>query len=104
MEAEQALKKVLDTHSYEHFKIGKTTQTLDQRFAENYEGQYSDIALLYDSGTDGELMDWLEEEMIKRCLKTYGEGICDNRQEGGGPTCKDNATKENTAKLYVVWK
>ena len=103
--AQTKLQNVLSSHPlYNHFKVGKTTQTLEQRFAENYADEYDDIELLHDSGTNGALMDWLEVEMIKYCRETYGDDECDNRQEGGGPKCKDKADKDNTAKLYVVWR
>lgn len=87
-----------------HFKIGKTTQSLEERFVQNYQGKYEDIVLLYDAGTDGSLVDWLEEEMIKHCWDVYGRKECDNDQIGGGPSCTDNATTDNTAKLYVVFR
>ena len=86
---------------YEGFKIGKTTQTIEDRFAEDYSDDYDYIEKLYDAGTDGELVDWLEEEMIKYCKATFA-GECDNEQIGGGPKCADNADKDHTAKLYVV--
>lgn len=86
-----------------HFKVGKTTQTLSNRFSECYEDEYDDIELLYDASTDGELIDNVEEDMIVFCKETYLEN-CDNEQVGGGPSCKDNVSRDNTAKLYVVWK
>lgn len=88
---------------YKSFKIGKTTQTLDERFSQNYADEYEGIELLYDGGIKGDLIDQLEEEMIKYCLDTYGDE-CDNDQLGGGPACTDNSDKDHTAKLYVVWK
>lgn len=89
---------------YNHFMIGKTIQNLSERFGQNYEGEYDDIALLYDGGPNGALVDWLEEEMIRYCWEVYGKDECDNEQVGGGPTCEDNVDKDSTAKLYVVWK
>lgn len=86
-----------------HFKIGKTTQKLNDRFSENYKEEYDCIELLLNAEEDGELIDWLEEEMIQYCLEEYGKE-CDNEQVGGGPTCVDNASKQNTAKLYVVFR
>ncbi len=88
----------------DHFKIGKTTQTLNDRFAENYSGDYDGIELLFDAGTDGALIDWMEEEMIKYCWDEYGREECDNDQIGGGPKCEDNADKDHTAKLYMVFR
>ncbi len=102
-EAKASLANILAKNPlYNHFKIGKTVQELDVRFGQNYSGDYEDIAMLYDGGSDGALIDWLEEE-IKYCWKTYGEE-CDNDQIGGGPACEDNVGKENAAKLYVVWR
>lgn len=86
-----------------HFKVGKTTQTLQNRFSENYEGEYEYMNLLFDAGDDGALIDWLEEEMIQYCREEYGNE-CDNEQVGGGPACADKATRLNTAKLYVVFR
>ena len=103
--AQTTLINVLSRHPlHKHFKVGKTIQALQQRFAEDYADEYEGIEVLYDSGADGELMDWLEVEMIKYCRSTYGDDECDNRQEGGGPDCKDKADCNNTAKLYVVWR
>ena len=83
------------------FKIGKTTQELNDRFNEDYASDYECIAELYDAGIDGHLVDWLEEKMIEYCQNNYAE-LCDNKQIGGGPPCTDNANKSHTAKLYVV--
>lgn len=100
-----SLANILTKNSlYNHFKVGKTVQDLSDRFGQNYADDYEDIALLYDGGSNGALVDWLEEEMIKYCLEEYGADECDNEQIGGGPTCEDNASMDNTAKLYVVWK
>lgn len=102
--AKAALGNVLARHPlYESFKIGKTTQTLEERFSQNYADEYEGIELLYVGGIKGELIDQMEEEMIEYCLNTYGDE-CDNDQIGGGPACADNADKDHTAKLYVVWK
>ena len=87
----------------DHFKIGKTTQTLKDRFSENYEGEYDCIELLFDAGSNGALIDWLEKEMIQYCIEEYSKE-CDNEQVGGGPNCADNASTQNTAKLYVVFR
>lgn len=87
----------------DHFKIGKTTQILNNRFSENYEGEYECMNLLFDAGEDGALIDWLEEEMIRFCREEYGDE-CDNEQVGGGPSCADKASRLNTAKLYVVFR
>lgn len=103
--AQMALENILAKHPFvRHFKVGKTTQTLTERFSQEYDDKYSDIALLYDGGTNGAMIDTLEEDMIQYCLATYGNDVCDNKQYGGGPACKDNADANNTAKLYVVWK
>ena len=85
------------------FKIGKTTQTLAQRFAEKYSSQYADIELLYDAYDNGELIDAIEKEVIEFSKEAYPDR-CDNDQIGGGPNCADNADRDNTAKLYVVWR
>ena len=37
------------------------------------------------------------------CKEEYGKE-CDNEQVGGGPACADNASRLNTAKLYVVFR
>ena len=89
---------------HKHFKVGKTTQTLDERFSQNYKDKYDGIDELYNAGSDGALVDWLEEQMIAYCLDTFGKRECDNDQVGGGPTCEDNADKDNPAKLYLVWR
>ena len=89
---------------FKHFKIGKTTQNLDERFQENYKDIYEGIELLYDAGSDGALIDWLEKEVIDFCLNVYGAEVCDNEQIGGGPNCADNADENNAAKLYLVYE
>lgn len=86
-----------------HFKVGKTTQSLKERFLEKYEGEYECMDLLFDAGEDGALIDWLEEEMIQYCKEEYCRE-CDNEQVGGGPACADNASRLNAAKLYVVFR
>lgn len=103
--SKKELRNVLSENpNYKHFKVGKTTLSLDQRFGDNYDGKYDDIELLFDGGQKGELIDWLEKAMIDYSLKTYGEKVCDNRQDGGGPDCADHTSDDNTAKLYVVWR
>ena len=104
----ESVKELLEKRRFnhilcDHFKIGKTTQALKSRFAENYEGEYDCIELLFDAGDDGALIDWLEEEMIQYCRENYSKE-CDNEQVGGGPNCAENASTKNTAKLYVVFR
>ena len=104
----EAVKDLLEKDRFkhilcDHFKIGKTTQSLKERYSENYEGEYVCIELLFDAGEDGALIDWLEEEMIKYCKEEYCKE-CDNEQVGGGPACADNSSRLNTAKLYVVFR
>lgn len=85
------------------FIVGKTTQTLNQRFAERYADRYEDIELLYDAYENGELIDMVEKDVIEFAKEVYAD-TCDNEQVGGGPNCADNTSRENTAKLYVAWK
>ena len=104
LSAEVALSNVMSRHIlFKYMKVGKTVQKLTERYNQDYKDDYDNIELLYDGGTDGALIDWLEEEMIKHSHQTYGDK-CKNEIEGGGPKCKDNATEENTAKVYVVYK
>ena len=52
--AKASLSSVLSRHLlYKSFKIGKTVQDLSERFGQNYEDEYNDIALLYDGGSNG---------------------------------------------------
>ena len=85
-------------------KFQKHPQEFETIFAENYSVDYEGIELLFDAGTDGALIDWMEEEMIKYCWDEYGTDECDNDQVGGGPKCEDTADKDHTAKLYVVFR
>ena len=103
--AKLALSNTLALHPlHDHFKVGKTVQDLSVRYGQKYADKYDDIELLYDGKTDGALVDWLEEEMIKYCWEAYGREECENEQIGGGQKCEDNADKNNPAKLYVVWR
>lgn len=102
--AKVELLNVMSRHIlFKYMKVGKTVQKLTERYNQDYKDDYDNIELLYNGGTDGALVDWLEEEMIKHCQQTYGDK-CKNEIEGGGPKCEDNATEENTAKVYVVYK
>lgn len=65
-----------------HFKIGKTTQPLNDRFRQEYEKDYFTIAELYRS-TDKQLIDWLEKTLISHFM-THNHFIFDNDQRGGG--------------------
>lgn len=71
-----------------HFKIGKTSQPLKDRFDQNYQAKYSQIKLVYKSD-DLKLIDSLEKELIAY-LKKYYDNRCDNDQLGGGPDCVGN--------------
>lgn len=74
------------------YKIGKTNQELSERFDSEYQNDYDDIKLIYES-KDTDLIDWLEKELIERYRN---EPKCDNKQLGGGP---DGATR-----IYIVIK
>lgn len=83
-----------------NFKIGKTTQQVDDRYRQGYEKEYDEIHLVY-SSSDGALIDWLEKQLISEFMETYGVR-CDNNQIGGGPNCADN--KDDQSYLYLVTK
>lgn len=79
---------VLMNNRDKHFKIGKTTQPLKDRFIQDqeYQKKYNQIILIY-SSTDLKLIDDLEVNLITYYMKNYPTK-CDNDQIGGGPDCK----------------
>ena len=54
---------ILMNKGIKHFKIGKTSQPLKDRFDPNYQARYSQIKLVYKSN-DLKLIDSLEKELI----------------------------------------
>lgn len=87
---------ILMNRSIKHFKIGKTSQPLKDRFDQNYQAQYSQIKLIYQSD-DLKLIDSLEKELIAY-FKKYHANRCDNDQLGGGPDCVGNI-----GYIYIVF-
>ena len=75
-----------------NFKIGKTRQNLDERFNSGYSDEYDEIKQIFESD-DTNLIDWLEEELIRNYIN---KSKCDNDQIGGGPS--------GATKIYIVIK
>lgn len=86
------ISKIIDNTNISNFKIGKTKQKLSERFDSEYQDEYDEIKLIYQSNNT-DLIDWLEEELIRNYMNKYK---CDNNQIGGGP---DGATQ-----IYIVLK
>ncbi len=74
------------------YKIGKTRQNLDERFNSGYSDEYDEIKQIFESD-DTNLIDWLEEELIRNYIN---KSKCDNDQIGGGPS--------GATKIYIVIK
>lgn len=83
---------IINDDNISSYKIGKTNQKLSERFDSEYQNDYDDIKLIYES-KDTDLIDWLEKELIE--LYRY-KPKCDNKQLGGGP---NGATQ-----IYIVIK
>ena len=87
---------ILMKKGIKHFKIGKTSQPLKDRFDHNYQARYSQIKLVYQSN-DLKLIDSLEKELIAY-FKKYNANRCDNDQLGGGPDCEGDI-----GYIYIVF-
>jgi len=81
-----------------HFMVGKTTQPLDNRFRQTYEGKYSQMFVIYRS-SNLQLIDWLEKELIIHYIK-HNQRTCDNNQLGGGYSQEETAAPN--AAIYLV--
>ena len=77
------------------FKIGKTGQTKDERFNQEYSKSYVSIDEVCYSDTESTI-DRYETEIIK-FFKDYPNN--DNKQDGGG-----EMTNSNRYIVYVVWR
>ncbi|MCE4564112.1 hypothetical protein INQ51_07295 [Maribellus sp. CM-23] len=72
--------------SFSNFKIGKTGQTIEERYEEEYSDFYDNYEIV-GSSTDETTIDEFEIYMIKR----FGDlPNCDNEQVGGGAMIKSN--------------
>lgn len=80
-----AVKKIQAiTSNCSHFKIGKTGQSLSDRFDSAYKNEYDRIKLIYNSN-DQKIVDDLESYLIDRFLSfDKYKSICDNRAIGSG--------------------
>ena len=83
---------IINEANISSYKIGKTKQKLSERFNSEYQDEYDEIKLIYQSNNT-DLIDWLEEELIRTYMN---KSKCDNNQIGGGP---DGATQ-----IYIVLK
>ncbi len=88
--------------SISKFKIGKTAGDVQHRYNcdENYKKEFDEIISIYETDNK-ELIDELEQQLIKNFKLTYPYK-CVNSQEGGGPNCADST--EKTASIYIVVK
>lgn len=93
------INKVLYLYPNCHFKIGKTSMPLQNRYKNGYAEEYDDIILVHQS-SDVELIDWLKKELIKEYMFDYPLR-CDNKQIGGGPDEEDIAL---LGMIYIVIK
>lgn len=67
-------------NSVKNFKIGKTGQTIKERYDEEYSKDYSNYEIIGSSEKSNTIDDF-EKYMIKRFMKLSN---CDNEQVGGG--------------------
>lgn len=79
---------------FENFKIGKTGQTLDERYRQEYESDYEGKQELFSSSSKEEV-DNMEEYLIERFIH---EEKCDNEQVGGG-----DMTNSSRYLVYLVF-
>ena len=77
-----------------NFKIGKTGQTVDERFRQEHESAYANVSELGVSHSK-EIIDECEKYLIKRFKACT---TCDNQQIGGG-----DMGKSDTYRIYLVW-
>jgi hypothetical protein len=90
------IKGVIETITHATtFKIGKTGQTIDDRFRGDHESNYKSIKEIGGSNNKS-FVDGMEVELIKY-FKTNHKN-CDNEQEGGGDMCQSERYL-----IYVVW-
>lgn len=82
--------------AYNHFKIGKTGQTLDDRYNNSsYKVDYNGISPLHVSENPDEISQ-LEADLIENFI---GDPKCDNDRT----TDKDDMTSSERYTLYLVW-
>ena len=81
---------------YKSFKIGKTGQTLKERFDQEHSKNYKHSAEVCYSSMAGDI-DRYEEQIIA-CFKNYPNN--DNDQKGGGEMTKSNSGRYI---VYIVW-
>lgn len=80
--------------SFSQFKIGKTGQTIKERYKE----EYSDTYTMYDTighSNESNVIDNFEKYMIERFMDLEN---CDNEQIGGG-----EMTKSDRYIVYVMY-
>ena len=79
-EATEKIKGIAD--NYSRFKVGKTGQTLSDRFADEYDEEYDDIKEISNSDDKG-LIDKWEKNLIKyfKGDKEYGKNVTMRQSE-----------------------
>lgn len=95
-----AVKKIQTiTSNCSHFKIGKTGQSLSDRFDAEYKNEYDRIKSVYKSN-DKKIVDDLESYLIDRFLSfDKFKSMCVNQAIGGG-----EMEDSETYHVYVVVK
>ena len=84
---------------YSRFKIGKTGQTIEDRFNSEYADEYDGIHPICNS-TNKALIDQWEIDLIEHFQEAPGyAGKCDNDAVGGG-----DMGVSTTYRIYVVGK
>ena len=76
----------LELKKIEHFKIGKTGQTVEDRYSQEYADDY-DYCKIIGSAKEASVIDNFEKYMIERFK---GKPNCDNEQIGGGEMTKSD--------------
>ena len=66
--------------NFANFKIGKTGQTIEERYEQEYKNDY-DHYMVFGTSKDKRTIDEFEKYLISRFDKYEN---CDNKQEGGG--------------------
>lgn len=86
-----------------HFKIGKTGQSLEDRFsAKEYQDNYDHIEELDSSDDEKEISD-IEGKCIDRAMKLF-PNKCDNKK-GGEDSLEDQMKDDaSTYRVYIVYK
>ena len=81
-------------HKFTNFKIGKTGQSIQERYNEEYSSDYSHFEEIGYSD-NSENIDKFEEYLIERFMHLKN---CDNEQVGGG-----EMTKSDKYLVYLVY-